>query len=155
MRVLVWGWLWSGNKIFGWGKAISFFSRCSKSLLFGLLNTMLCILHLLKYPAGSDGIESACNAWVLGSVPGLGKSPGEGSGYPLQCSCLENFMDRGAWWAPVHGVAKSQARLSDQHFHFSPSISSLRRLLFFHLFQENLQLLWRHFYDSCPKILTG
>ena len=66
-----------------------------------------CILHLMKYPAGSDGTESACNAWVPGSVPGLGKSPGEGSGYPLQYSWLENFMDRGAWQAIVHGVTES------------------------------------------------
>ena len=44
-----------------------------------------------------------------GSIPGLGKSPGVGNGNPLQCSCLENSMDRGAWWATVHGVEKSQA----------------------------------------------
>ena len=46
-------------------------------------------------------------------LPGLGRSPGEGSGNPPQYPCLENLMDRGAWWAAVHGVAKSQARLSD------------------------------------------
>ena len=51
---------------------------------------------------------SACNAGDPGSNPGLGRSPGEGSGNPLQYSCLENPMDRGAWWAAVHGVAKSQ-----------------------------------------------
>ena len=60
-----------------------------------------------------DGKESACNAGDLGLIPGSGRSPGEGNGYPLQCSCLENPMDRGAWWATVHGVAKSQTRLSD------------------------------------------
>ena len=49
----------------------------------------------------------------LGSIRGLGKSPGEGNGNPLQYSCLENPMDQGAWWATVHGVAKSQTRLSD------------------------------------------
>ena len=49
----------------------------------------------------------------LGLIPGLGRFPGERNGYPLQCSCLENSMDRGAWWATVHGVAKSQTRLSD------------------------------------------
>ena len=47
------------------------------------------------------------NAGDAGSIPGLGRSPGEGNGKPLQCSCLENFMDRGAWQAAVHGVAKS------------------------------------------------
>ena len=48
----------------------------------------------------------------MGSIPGTGRSPGEGSGNPLQCSCLENPMDRGAWWATIHGVAKSQTQLS-------------------------------------------
>ena len=57
--------------------------------------------------------ESACNAGNLGSVPRLGRSPEEGSGYPLQCSCLENSMDRGAWQTTVHGVTKSWTQLSD------------------------------------------
>jgi len=60
------------------------------------------------FPGGSDNKESACNAGDQGSIPGLGSSPGKGNGYPLQYSCLENSMDRGAWWAKVHGVAKSQ-----------------------------------------------
>ena len=55
----------------------------------------------------------AYNAGDLGLIPGLGRSPGEGNGNPLQCSCLENAMDRGAWQATVHGVAKSRTRLSD------------------------------------------
>ena len=59
---------------------------------------------------------SACNAGDLGSIPGLGSSPGEANGNPLQDSCLENPMDRGAWLAIVHGVAKSQTRLSDFTF---------------------------------------
>ena len=53
------------------------------------------------------------NVGDLGSIPGLGTSPGEGSGYPLQYSCLENSMDRGAWRVKVHGVTKSHTRLSD------------------------------------------
>ena len=57
-------------------------------------------------PCGSDGKESACNAGDLGSLPGLGKSPGGGNGNPLQYSCLENPMDRGAWPATVRGVPK-------------------------------------------------
>ena len=61
-------------------------------------------------------VVSACNAGELGSVPGLGRSPGEGNGNPLQYSCLENSMDRGAWWATVHGVAKSWTGLSDFTF---------------------------------------
>ena len=50
------------------------------------------------FPGGSDGEESACDARDLGSTPGSGRSPGEGNGYPLQYSCLENSMDREAWW---------------------------------------------------------
>ena len=53
------------------------------------------------FPGGSDGKESACNAGDLGSIPGLGRSPGEENGNPLQYSCLENSMDRGAWGATV------------------------------------------------------
>ena len=67
---------------------------------------------------GSDGKQSACNAGDLSSIPGSGRSPGGGNGNPLQHSCLENPMDRGAWQATVHGVAKSQTWLSDWHFHF-------------------------------------
>ena len=58
------------------------------------------------FPGGSDGKESACNARDPGSVPGLGRSSGEGNGYPLQYSCLENPIDRGGCQATVHGVAK-------------------------------------------------
>ena len=65
------------------------------------------------FPGGSDGKESACNVGDLGSIPGLGRSPGEGNGYALQYSCLENPMDREAWWATVHGVAKNQTQLSN------------------------------------------
>ena len=60
----------------------------------------------LGLPGGSDGNESACNAGNLGSIPGLGRSPGEGTGYPLQYSCLENPRDGGAWWAALYGVAQ-------------------------------------------------
>ena len=56
---------------------------------------------------GSDGKEAACNAGDPGSIPGSGRSPGEGNGNPLQYSCLENPMDRGAWQATVCGVAKN------------------------------------------------
>ena len=62
---------------------------------------------------GSEVKASACNAGDVGSIPELGRSPGEGNGNPLQYSCLENPMDIGAWWATVHGVAKSRTRLSD------------------------------------------
>ena len=62
---------------------------------------------------------SAYNAGDLGSIPGLGRSTGEGNGNLLQYSCLENPMDREAWWATVHGVAKSQPGLSDLTFTFT------------------------------------
>ena len=76
----------------------------------------------MGFPGGTSGKETACpkkkkkkkllasagDIRDVGSIPGLGRSPGEGNGKPLQYSCLENPMDRGAWWAIVHGVAKSQ-----------------------------------------------
>ena len=66
---------------------------------------------ILGFPGGSAGKESSCNAGDLGLIPGLGRSTGEGIGYPLQYSGLENSMD-----CLVHGVAKSQIRLSNFHF---------------------------------------
>ena len=70
----------------------------------------MCLLK--DFPGGSAGKESACNAGDLGSIPGLGRSPGEGKGYPFQYSGLENSMD-----SIAHGVAKNWARPSDFHFH--------------------------------------
>ena len=66
---------------------------------------------------GLDGKESGCNAGDLGSIPGSGRSPGEGNGHTLQDSYLGNPMDRGAWQATVHGVEKSQTQLSNIHIH--------------------------------------
>ena len=74
---------------------------------------------LLGFPSGSDSKESACSAGDLGLIPGSGRSLGEGTGNPLQCSCLENPMDRGAWKAAVHGVAEGRTQLSDFTFTFS------------------------------------
>ena len=62
---------------------------------------------VLGFPGGSEGKESTCNAGDPGRIPGSGRSPGEGHGNPLQYSCQENSMDRGAWLATVHGVAES------------------------------------------------
>ena len=70
-------------------------------------NTILC------FPCSSVGKEFACSPRDPGSIPGLGRSPGEGNGHPLQYPCLENFMDTWAWWAAVHGVPKTWAWLSD------------------------------------------
>ena len=78
-------------------------------------------LIFLVFPGDSDGEESTCNVGDLGSIPGLGRSPGEESEIsPLPSSCLGNSTDRGAWRAAVHRAAKSQTQLSDFHFHFSP-----------------------------------
>ena len=65
------------------------------------------------FPGDSDCKESAYHAGDLCLIPGSGRSPGEGSGYPLQYSCLENSMDRGAWQATVHGITKTQTWLSE------------------------------------------
>ena len=64
-------------------------------------------MDMRNFPGGSDGKKSACHAGDLGLIPRSGRSPGEGNGYSLQYSCLENSMDRGAWWATVHGVTKN------------------------------------------------
>ena len=79
-------------------------------------STLQCPSYNLKFPDGLDGKESACNAGDPGLMPGLGRSPGEGNGNALRYSCLENFMDREAWWATVHGFTSSQTWLSDWHF---------------------------------------
>ena len=67
------------------------------------------------FPGGSDGKESVCNAGDPGLIPGSGRPPEKENDKPLQCSCLGNPMDRGAWRATVHRVAKSQTQLSDYH----------------------------------------
>ena len=73
----------------------------------------------MGFPCGSAGKESTCYVGDLGSIPGLGRSPGEGKGYPLQYSGLENFTDC-IYIYIVHGVEKSLTGLSDFHFHFPP-----------------------------------
>ena len=83
------------------------------SRLIRILSVSMPHSGLNDFPDGSDGKASAYNAGDPVSIPRLGRSPGEGNGNPLQYSCLENPMDRGAWLATVHGVAKSQTRLSN------------------------------------------
>ena len=77
----------------------------------------------IGFPDSSVGRESTCNAGDSGSISGLGRSPGEENGHPLQYSGLENSMD-----SKVHGVAKSKTQLSNFHFHFSASLTSLKPL---------------------------
>ena len=76
-----------------------------------------CQLQLfMGFPGGSDGKESTCSAGDLCSIPGSGRSPGEGNGKPLQYSCLDNSMVRGAWWTTIHGVAKSDDDMTDDFY---------------------------------------
>ena len=90
-----------------------------------------------SFSGGSDCKASACNVGDLGSIPGSGRSPGEGNGTPLQYSCLENPMDRGAWQATVHGVVKSQTRLATS-LHF---IIQMGEKMNYFLFQGTLRIL--------------
>ena len=96
------------------------------------------------FPGGSDGKESACNAGNPGSIPGSGRFPGEGNGNPLQYSCLENFMGRGAWWTTVHGVSKSRTQLSDWHFYFHVYTHSHVYMYTFQKMKVNKIHLWAH-----------
>ena len=74
------------------------------------------VCYVMGFPGGSVVKNPPASAEDLSSILGLGRSPGEGNGYSLQYSCLENSMDRGAWQATVHGVARGQTPLSDFHF---------------------------------------
>ena len=97
----------------GWSISAAF--RRSMALLKPWFFTS-CLQHQ-DFPGGSDGKASAYNAGDQGSIPGWGRSPGEGNGKPLQYSCLWNLIDRGAWWATVCGVAKSGTRLRWLNMH--------------------------------------
>ena len=76
---------------------------------FNRVNFVVCELHITKavkgFPGGSEDKESACNVGNLGTIPGVGRSSGEGNSNPLQYSCLKNPMDR-VWWTTVHGIAE-------------------------------------------------
>ena len=118
---------------FGRNKLVIYFSVSLLSDSWICFSTLLCLCHIWHFflnsellwqqslrltffkprAGGSEVKASACNVGDPGSIPGLGRSPGEGNGNPLQYSCLENPMDGGAWWATVHGVAKSRTGLSE------------------------------------------
>ena len=87
--------------------------QCHIFLPFHTVHMTCSLFKYLVFPVGSDGKESACSAGEPISIPGLGRSPGEGNDNPLQYSCLENSVDRGAWWATVLGVMKSWTLLRD------------------------------------------
>ena len=86
--------------------------------------------HIGGFPGESDGKESVCYAGDPGLIAGLGRSPEERNGYPLQYSCLENSMDRGAWRATVYGVTKSQTQLSNKEGIYMESIKMVLMNLF-------------------------
>ena len=95
---------------------------------FGLYYSEICIFLFWKsfsfLKNSSVGKKSACNAGDPGLITGSGRSPGGGHGNPLQYSCLENPIDRGAWWAAFHGVAKSQTQLKWLSLHASGFLAS-------------------------------
>ena len=104
----------------GWHFHCSVFAHISVAFFIAFLQSEVATYFLRLGPPRLGAFlmaemvkKSACNAADLGLIPGLGRSPGEGNGIRLQYSCLENSMDRGAWQATVHGVAKSQTRLND------------------------------------------
>ena len=94
------------------GSTLTVMLCCLKNMenCWRVSNTLLCIMG---FPGGSDGKESSWNWGDLGLTLGSGRFPGEGNGASLQYSCLENSLDRGAWWATIHGVAKSRTWLSN------------------------------------------
>ena len=107
-------------------------------------NPQRCPISLHPCTLSSNSKGSACDAGDQGSIPGLGSSSGEGNGNPLQYSCLENTMDREAWWATVRGVAKSRTRLSDFTFTFTFSLQSLLlQLLLCFFIHKGLQSISR------------
>ena len=100
-------------------------------------------------PHISDGKESACNAGDPGSIPGSGRAPGEGNGNPLQYSCLENPMDRRAWQATVHGVARVIYNLATK-----PPPPIMYQSITFKPFLDGSQLPPLSHYTTTPKSLT-
>ena len=111
------------------------------------------------FPGGSGGEESACNTRDLRSIPDSGKSPEEGNSNPLQYSCLENSMDRGAWWATVHWVAKSQTWMTEwltlvpcdatpTFFSGFGGLNSETEIM--RKWKINKSKLWRAVFGACP-----
>ena len=90
---------------------------CEDTLEKGMEPTLVDLPGEFWVPGGSRGKESACNTGDPGSIPWLGRSPGEGNGNSFQYSCLRNRMDRWSWQATVHGVVKTRTWLSDSHRH--------------------------------------
>ena len=106
-----------------WGLGGWWWARQARSLsyrgLWGWVSSISLFVNSINgLPWWVMGKETACNAGVAGSIHGSGRYPGGGHGNPLQYSCLENPMDRGAWWTTAHGIAKSQTGLKQlEHTH--------------------------------------
>ena len=116
LQLVLWSWFHTSFDQRSAGTASQCLSLESVSYLPFLPLGLLCktLQKLMGLPGGASGKEHTCQCRRRRSDPwrrSLGRSPGEGHGNPLQYSCLENPMDRGAWWATVHGVTKSQTRL--------------------------------------------
>ena len=124
------------DSVYYWGKDKNNF------LLYKKMATLI-----YSFPCGSADKESSCNAGDQGSIPGLGRSPGEGNGNSFQYSCLGNPIDRRAYWATVYGVTESQAQLNDLHKH-----TYLQKYLWlFSLGAEWERLGWRWSEISLPN----
>ena len=95
-------------------------------------------------------VEFTCNEGDLGLIPGSERFPGGGHGSPLQYSCLENSMDRGAWWAPVHGLAKSWTRLRDSLTFFQVFI-----LYYLHRVPPHTHTVWTPFLSSQGALISN
>ena len=95
------------TKKFGENNRYSHYLACGDGFMDVYMFRFMKWFVFLGFPGGSDGKVSACNVGDPGSIPGSGRSPGDGNGNPLQYSCLENPTDRGGWQAQVHGVAES------------------------------------------------
>ena len=117
--------------------------------MFLEVSFLLLSLSLPDFPSGLEGKASACNEGDRGSIPGSGRSPGEGNGNPVQYYCLENPMDRGVWQATVYGVAKSQTRLSDFTQHFSKCLVTIC----FHKEFQILQAIQISVYQRFTQVL--
>ena len=120
---------------------------------------MVWISRIPSFPGGSDSKESACNMGDMGLIPGLGRSPGEGNGYPLQYSGLENSMDKGAWRATAHGVAKSWTWLRDFHTSRISLLLQMHTLLKLSLkndafFVWSLLISW-YYFGACSSHLIS
>ena len=149
---------WEMSLLGLWGKWCARSTNNNNQLLrwWNSINTLPCELHRGKtsrddgFPGGLRAKESACSAGDLGSIPGSGRSPGEGNGSPLQYSCLENPMDRGAWQAAVRGVSKSQTRLSTTLFRWDDQVmNKITAPFYWHKYHRN----WRS-QNMCSASLT-